>query len=280
MFSRRSILALLPTATPPVALPHQGARNRQASCVSVRRANQHLSPRSRTMPWRPRSPRSASMSNGWTVRPANARSDAGRQHRFRRRRRYATDLRPGGARQSALCRGTACRRLRASGATRLDTENLARSGKASGRLRTRLQRPQSGSRRGGEGALHLDTISFRHRWPPRTPRPHSNTATSTPGRSGIRISRSFELAARRSGACQHGGHRRAELVHHIASRAFVTANPAVIARRRSKALAKVAAWSKAHRTEVAALLSAGTGVPWEYLELRAIQRNIRWRFCR
>ena len=58
---------------------------------------------------------------------------------------------------------------------------------------------------------------------------------------------------------------------YIASRAFVTANPAVTART-VDALAKVATWSKAHRSDVAALLSAGTGVPQE-IELRAIQRN-------
>ncbi len=58
---------------------------------------------------------------------------------------------------------------------------------------------------------------------------------------------------------------------YIASRAFVTANPVVTAKT-VEAMTTVAAWSKAHRTEVAALLSAGTGVPQE-IELRAMQRN-------
>jgi len=37
-------------------------------------------------------------------------------------------------------------------------------------------------------------------------------------------------------------------------------------------MAGVATWSRAHRTELAALLAAGTGVP-EAIELRAIERS-------
>jgi sulfonate transport system substrate-binding protein len=58
---------------------------------------------------------------------------------------------------------------------------------------------------------------------------------------------------------------------YIASRAFVTANPAVTART-IDTLTAVAAWSRDHRNELAALLAAGTGVPVD-VELRAVQRS-------
>jgi NitT/TauT family transport system substrate-binding protein/sulfonate transport system substrate-binding protein len=58
---------------------------------------------------------------------------------------------------------------------------------------------------------------------------------------------------------------------YIASRAFVTANPAVTART-IDTLTTVAAWSRDHRNELAALLAVGTGVPVD-VELRAVQRS-------
>jgi len=58
---------------------------------------------------------------------------------------------------------------------------------------------------------------------------------------------------------------------YIAGHAFVAANPNVIAKTIGT-LADVASWSRAHRTEVAALLAAGTGVE-EAVELRAVERN-------
>jgi NitT/TauT family transport system substrate-binding protein/sulfonate transport system substrate-binding protein len=58
---------------------------------------------------------------------------------------------------------------------------------------------------------------------------------------------------------------------YIASHAFVTANPAVIAKT-IDALTKVANWASAHRTEVAALLTAGTGVSLA-AEQSAVARN-------
>jgi len=58
---------------------------------------------------------------------------------------------------------------------------------------------------------------------------------------------------------------------YIAGHAFVTANPAVTAKT-VDTLAGVAAWSRDHRNELAALLAAGTGVPTD-IELRAIDRS-------
>jgi sulfonate transport system substrate-binding protein len=57
----------------------------------------------------------------------------------------------------------------------------------------------------------------------------------------------------------------------IASRSYVVANPQVIART-IETLGNVDAWASTHRAEVADLLAAGTGVPAE-AQLRAINRN-------
>ena len=153
------------------------------------------------------------------VRPTDAGSDARQRHRYRRCRRHAAGIRPGGARRSAVHRRAARRRSGDPGACRLHAANAAGSEGQEGRLRSRFQRAQPDARRVGEGRAEL------RRHPADLSRPRRC-------RRGVRarrdrcldhlgpVLRAVRDAARRARAGEVDRHHRAELVLHGAAAAM------------------------------------------------------------